>query len=711
MLLYAFLVVYSRKSVADVNQWVSEVRRQHATYESQGAAGLPSEWRPVGAKLPKIYEPLARILTGLTTWKEPMLGAVGGAMASWEGAGQQVGLTASKLHTYKSRIPPIAKKGSPRWKTPQALFAVADLIYSKRKEMQELLAIDEPPPQPTLMEALVINKVLEADVGAMEQRERLAVDAKRQSTKRLKTLRADRKKERAAAKDTAKQAATAAKKKLKETIDGHKAAAKAARAKRIADVRADLKPASVAAARGQVQAELSRAHTWRNKANKRARDAMDALGEMQEKHTKNEKLSATRLERAQTAEESLKAASARNDELMEHYGAALDAKRRHGKVADAVRQMPTWRPVVGKGSGRGRPKMEWGTRVIIYTMLALMCPVSSVGAIIVAIVKRTASWLDPVGPTATTVRECRFELRIVEEALAGRRVGAAYRVRQLGFDETTKFQDPSMVTSVLIEPTEGAKPEVVILRAAYATGGGTSELLARAVEEKCFARLRNYMEGWRATCEELYPGYKWTGPNAEDCGLHRLGGGGSFISDTCSGAQKTTRLLIGEVARQVEVKNPNWLELSAAEQESLVRGHTQHCFNHIRNIFLAPMSASQSAHVREALQEQLERFSSWERMDTQFDNLLRAVYKVIPSDLIPSDPIPSHPIPSHPIPYQPIPTYPLTTAQEFHHGGRYYKGKGKEFLEWLRDTHPDCFVMHLERAEGGRQVPIRCNQR
>jgi arabinogalactan endo-1,4-beta-galactosidase len=85
------------------------------------------------------------------------------------------------------------------------------------------------------------------------------------------------------------------------------------------------------------------------------------------------------------------------------------------------------------------------------------------------------------------------------------------------------------------------------------------------------------------------------------------------------------------VARQVEVKHPNWLELSPAEQESLVRGHTQHCFNHIRNIFLKPMSAAQSAHVRDSLQQQLERFSSWERMETDFENLLRAVYKVSPT--------------------------------------------------------------------------------
>ena len=487
--------------------------------------------------------------------------------------------------------------------------------------MRQLLEVEEVPPQPTLMESLVIQTTLKKECGELERGAQLATDAKRQTVKRMAAMKTGRKKERDAAKSAAKTAATAHKQKIKEVNDAHKAAAKVARAERVAEVRAYLKPAAEAAALGQKKADISRANTQRNKANKKKRQALADLDTSTD-------LSEKRLRRAQDAEEKLGDAREKLADYAMHYGSALAAKRKYGEIGEKIQQMPTWRPVVGKGSGRGRPKMEWGTRVIIYMMLAYMCPASSIGAIIVAIVSRTASWLSPVGPTAATVRECRFELRIVEEALAGRRVAAAYRVRQLGFDETTKFQDPSMVTSVLIEPTEGAKSEVVIMRAAYATGGGTSELLAQAVEEKCFARLRKFLEGWRATCTELYPDHVWTGPKAEDCSLHRLGGGGSVISDTCSGAQKTSRLLVGEVAKQVEVKHPDWLQLSAAEQERLVSSHTQHCFNHIRNIMLKPMSAAQSAHVREGLQEQLERFSSWERMETDFEKLLRAVYKV-----------------------------------------------------------------------------------
>ena len=77
-------------------------------------------------------------------------------------------------------------------------------------------------------------------------------------------------------------------------------------------------------------------------------------------------------------------------------------------------------------------------------------------------------------------------------------------MRQLGFDETTKFQDPSMVTSVAVEPTQGAPLQVVILRAAYATGGGTSALLVKAMETKCFARLREHLRGWKAQCAKLF---------------------------------------------------------------------------------------------------------------------------------------------------------------------------------------------------------------
>lgn len=320
----------------------------------------------------------------------------------------------------------------------------------------------------------------------------------------------------------------------------------------------------------------------------------------------------------------------------------------------------------------------------MWEMHANGTPLSAIGKNIVAIVKRMAPWLNPVEPTKGKLMENRFALRTAEECMSARRVAAAIKVRQLGLDETTKFQDPSIVTSLLVKPSENVPAEVIVLRAAYVVGGATAEIIAQSVEEKCFARLRRLLKGWMATCNRMFPDHKWTCPNPELCGLDRLGNGGAIISDTCTTARKTTRLLIDEVARQVKEKyDPEaWEELTEAEQEAAMRCHALHCWQHIRNIFLAPMSRAQSEHVKAALQHQLETFSSYERMSTNFDQWLRADYK------------------------------------EFHHGGRYYKGQGKPYLEWLVDNHPSAFVMHIERAEGGRQdlefdaaVPMYINRK
>lgn len=378
----------------------------------------------------------------------------------------------------------------------------------------------------------------------------------------------------------------------------------------------EIRTGESAMARARVQGELSNSSRLKKNANKRARVAEAALA-------KALTLSEKRLRRAESAELELSASKATIDDYHGQHKSMVAAQEQYTTFLDKAASMPTWRPVRGKGSGRGRAKMEWGTRVIIYSLLAMMVPASAVGAVIVAIVKRTAPWLNPAAPTAATarppelvskssfiradslktaqVREMRFELRLLEEALAGRRVAAAYCVRQLGFDETTKFQDPSMVTSVLIEPTEGATPEVVVLRAAYATGdlpyvclaiaatlatythelnhptttlqsgGGKSEMLVKAIEDKCFARLREFQIGWERTCKLMHPNHMWTGPDAARCGLQRLGNGGAIQSDTCTPARCTKRLLVTEVARQVTEKHSGWAQLSEVEQEKAVR--------------------------------------------------------------------------------------------------------------------------------------------
>lgn len=96
--------------------------------------------------------------------------------------------------------------------------------------------------------------------------------------------------------------------------------------------------------------------------------------------------------------------------------------------------------------------------------------------------------------------------------------------------------------------------------------------------------------------------------------------------------------------------------------------HVIDCHQHMRNIVLSHMSLKQAEHVKAELAVALQQFSSWERMSTEYSQLLRAVYK------------------------------------EFHQGGRYYKGKGADFTSWMLDTHASAFFLHIECADGGRQA-------
>ena len=311
-------------------------------------------------------------------------------------------------------------------------------------------------------------------------------------------------------------------------------------------------------------------------------------------------------------------------------------------------------------------------------------PAPVTGKIITSVLRAAAPWLKPVEPTIPFLRETRFEMRTADEAMSARRVAEAYRVRQLGLDQTTRFHVPSMVTSVLIEPSKGAPAEVVILRAAYGTGGATSKHEAQAVEDKCFARLRNYLKGWEAQCKKMFPKYIWTGPDPELCGLHRLGGGGCFITDTCTTARCTQEILITMVRDQVveKIGAVEWASMSDEEREEAVRCHAVHCWQHIRNIFLAAMSSAMSTLLKDMLEDDLDAFTSQERIATDMGSLLRADYK------------------------------------EFHQGCRYYKGAGAAFWDWACDERGDAFIVPFERADAGRQdldfdaaVPMYINRK
>ena len=292
--------------------------------------------------------------------------------------------------------------------------------------------------------------------------------------------------------------------------------------------------------------------------------------------------------------------------------------------------MPTWRRVGrGKGGGKGAKKLEDEHRVTIYGMHANGTPLSAISANIITVVKQTAPWLDPQPLSNRTLVDTRFELRFMEQYMSARKVANAYAIRMLGFDETTKDGDPSITSNVIIEPTKGAVLEPVILIGAYCSAGGTSEKIAAAIESKCFAKLRGFITRVKDKFAELYPEETWTGPEPKDLSMDRLAGGGGIQSDTCNTAEKAKSILADMISKgkRAKIGEEAWAKLSEEEQAEVTRVHKLDCHQHMRNIFLKEMSAAQAKHVAEELKPHLDAFTSWDRMTTEYTQLLRAAYK------------------------------------------------------------------------------------
>lgn len=125
--------------------------------------------------------------------------------------------------------------------------------------------------------------------------------------------------------------------------------------------------------------------------------------------------------------------------------------------------MPTWRRVRECGRGGGL-KLEFIHGLAILQHFGNGTPPYAIGRNIVAIVKATAPWLNPIEPTVGEIREVGFELTTAEEALGARKVASAFRVRLLGFDVTTDRQEPFITSNVQVR-TGLTVPHTIDVRA------------------------------------------------------------------------------------------------------------------------------------------------------------------------------------------------------------------------------------------------------
>ena len=124
-----------------------------------------------------------------------------------------------------------------------------------------------------------------------------------------------------------------------------------------------------------------------------------------------------------------------------------------------------------------------------------------------------------------------------------------------------------------------------------------------------------------------------------------------------------------------------WDALSESERKAESKVFIGDCHGHLRNIIIKAMGGAATKHLKEALEDDLAEFSSFDRMSVDCMDLIHAIFK------------------------------------ELHGGGEYAKGKGREFMAWLKKHYPGAMFVPFEKSGSSRMdlafdgaVPIFMNR-
>ena len=255
----ALLVADGDMSDEDRAAWASQVMRQHRRWQDLGWAGLPVDWKPTAkVKIPAVFAPIGCV------YKNPgheRAEAVVTAIQAWQGEGRRDGLNTDHLRRYVELEPPHApppdkksKVGPMRWKTPEMLFGVAELIQERLADLRAALHLDMPRDQVPSAHATIMALTDERDaalVNAAADREAkiTAQASKRQTAHRLKlknkaatdARKAEHKKMVGLNKEQRRKLMAKVKADRKKVLASLKAAAEAAAAKQASEQTANLR--------------------------------------------------------------------------------------------------------------------------------------------------------------------------------------------------------------------------------------------------------------------------------------------------------------------------------------------------------------------------------------------------------------------------------------------------------------------------------------
>ena len=275
MLFFTFLLLQAKPApVPELRSWAVDTLKYHPVYLSQGAAGLPADWRSSSSKVSHIFRYLSAGFD--RSWSGETLDQIAKGFRCWHGKGRHDRLDAGRLKSYKAKgKAPIGRR---RWLSFDALFFAAELIAddNKRTRLRAVLKIDEP------MEQLPTDE--ERAAAAEAQRDAAMLDAATQKELKETAQAAARQAKPKARNAPYIKAATEARTQYTRKTKEHRAALTAANREALA-AKAEALEAQAAERLAELEAErdleLQAEHGWLlqqqreglNRARARARQA------------------------------------------------------------------------------------------------------------------------------------------------------------------------------------------------------------------------------------------------------------------------------------------------------------------------------------------------------------------------------------------------------------------------------------------------------
>ena len=680
ILIYSLLTLVAyRGELKTLEEWLPMPLAEEKSYAEQGAAWCaPTAWKAARNVVPAVFQPLERAFKKIS-WSADDLTQIGKAMQAWRGRGRINGITPDRVRKYMAsdhKAPGTKKKpneGPSRWKTGAAVIGVARMIKTHGASLRKLLKLDVPLHEvPTLETELAEAQERLQQIPKLIVERDQARDRARQSAGRLKkkskAATEARKDERRKQKDRQKHAREQEVEKARAKVSGELQA-----------VEAQVK---------QLQQQKDEQRVAVNVARQRARDAEKETIQLDRKLRRVEAEAAQGGEAAEQGR--VDEADDESDDPAQHLPFELLPRR------DAGGRFQAEAPEI---------------RVLRWAQEARGVAPSTVSANIQDVLDTLAPGLDVAATTANTNRVIRGEVTLAGEAMAAWKFATAVRILFFGWDESTKFGDAVFGCSFMVEYADGSREDICLRGLSILPSGGTSKAVLDHIETRIFAYSRRMLTLWMQTHEKKHGAGSWAaagGPSPENIGLHRLCEDTVLMSDTCNGARCTKRLVAQvsapfvdalrmlclplalasliyarlayahtsapypcaqAIMRAIEEKigTEAWEAMSAEERNKKYMVFRGDCWQHLRNIIIEAMAQKGDAIVHDAVKDSLDLFSSYEGIEVEGNGVIRQAFK------------------------------------QFHHGGEYCKGRGREFEVNRKKKQQSSLFIPFERAMGSRQ--------